>query len=220
MPSALRRLRSGSTSRRIPAYNCTAAVPGYHFCLAEDNVEVWRGLGAVAWLEANAWNDARASSEYLADQAAIGRGLEQFWNPSNGNYNWARSTINGRFSVSSWSRFYPGSVTQLWPEFTGYAAPSEQRSAHLWGTFKSKWPAMPYRSPGVFPWPLTALTAAVMGDAAFLAEYTNGINSCYEKRGYPYYWQSGDGGNMLSAWLWSSLTARGPRAKGRARCAV
>jgi hypothetical protein len=181
------------------AYDCTAALPGYDFCLAEDNFEVWRGLGAIAWLETNVWGNGTASSDYLSDQTTIAAGLAQFWNPSNGNYNWARSTITGRFTASSWSQFYPGAVTQLWPEFTGYASPSAPRSLHLWRRFKSAWPNMPRRSPVVSPWPLTALTAAVMGDSTFLSEYANGVNACYEKQGYPYYWESADGGNMLAA---------------------
>jgi hypothetical protein len=203
------------------AYNCTAALPGYNFCLAEDNFEVWRGLGAVAWLEANVWGDATAASDYLSDRTTIASGLAQFWNESNGNYNWARSTLTGQFTVSSWSQFYPGAVTQLWPEFTGYASPSDRRSLHLWRRFKSAWPNMPRRSPVVSPWPLTALTAAVMGDAAFLSEYTNGVNACYERQGYPYYWESADGGNMLAALSWSSLTLQHARFQRRfARAAL
>jgi hypothetical protein len=205
-----------------PAYDCTAALPGYNFCLAEDNFEVWRGLGAIAWLEANAWGRPDASSQYLYDQSVIARGLAQFWNPSNHNYNWARSTLTGRFTVSSWSQFYPGSVTQLWPAFTGYAAASDRRSIHLWRTFKAAWPDVTHRSPVDSPWPLTALTAAVMGDSAFLSEYANGVNACYARQGYPYYWESGDGGNMLSALVWSPSTTimarQRPRGSVRTFC--
>ncbi len=205
-----------------PAYGCTAALPGYNFCLAEDNFEVWRGLGAIAWLEANVWGRPGASSQYLYDQSIIARGLAQFWNPSNRNYNWARSTISGRFTASSWSQFYPGSVTQLWPEFTGYAAPSDRRSIHLWRRFKAAWPDATRRSPVDSPWPLTALTAAVMGDSAFLSEYAGGVNSCYARQGYPYYWESADGGNMLAALVWSPATMilarQGPRGSVRSWC--
>ncbi|MBV9332549.1 MAG: hypothetical protein JO146_00930 [Candidatus Eremiobacteraeota bacterium] len=198
-------IAEASTGLFQSEYDCTAALPGYNFCLAEDNFEVWRGLGAIAWLEQNAWENPRASSAYFSDQAIIAAGLAQFWNRSNGNYNWARSTITGRFTASSWTQFYPGAVTQLWPEFTGYAAPSDPRSLHLWRSFKSAWPEMPYRSPVESPWPLTALTAAVMGDSRFLAEYADGVNACYQSLGYPYYWESADGGNMLTALLWSPL---------------
>ncbi|HEY6327363.1 MAG TPA: hypothetical protein VIW73_12735 [Candidatus Cybelea sp.] len=198
-------IAEASTGLFQSEYNCTAALPGYNFCLAEDNFEVWRGLGAVAWLEANVWHNRRKSFEYASDQAIIASGLAQFWNRRNGNYNWARSTITGQFTASSWSQFYPGAVTQLWPEFTGFAAPSDPRSLHLWRTFKAAWPNMPYRSPVSSPWPITALTAAVMRDSRFLFEYANGVNACYERQGYPYYWESADGGNMLSALLWSAV---------------
>jgi hypothetical protein len=51
----------------------------------------------------------------------------------------------------------------------------------------------------VSPWPLTELTAAVMGDSTFLSEYANGVYDSYEKQGYPYCWESANGGNMLAA---------------------
>jgi hypothetical protein len=186
-----------------PAYKCTQAVVGYNYCLTEDNSEVWRGLGDVAWLEENAWNNSAMQSTYLNDQASIGDGLSQMWNARNQNYNWARSTVNGAFSRSAWAQFYPGSVTQLWPVIVGYARSDDPRSIELWQNFKEAWPSMPIASPVQSPWPWTAVAAAKMGDMQFVAEYESCLNAQYAARGYPYTWEDHDAGNMLTALVWA-----------------
>ncbi|HLY01081.1 MAG TPA: hypothetical protein VKR56_01145 [Candidatus Cybelea sp.] len=201
-----------------PAYGCTQAVVGYDFCLTEDNFEVWRGLGDVAWLEENAWNNSSMRSAYLDEQSKIGDGLSQMWDAKNQNYNWARSTVNGAFTRSAWTQFYPGAVTQLWPVIVGYARSDEPRSVELWQRFKAAWPSMALASPVRSPWPWTAAAAAKMGDLPFVAEYESCLNAEYAARGYPYSWEVHDAGNMLTALVWASERSlrNWPREKRRA----
>jgi hypothetical protein len=206
-----------------PAYQCTQAVVGYNFCLTEDNFEVWRGLGDLAWLEGNVWNNSAMQSAYLEDQSSVGEGLSQMWNAQNQNYNWARSIVNGAFTRSSWSQFYPGSVTQLWPVIVGYARSDDPRSIELWQSFKAAWPLMPLASPVQSPWPWTATAAAKMGDLQFVTQYESCLNAHYAARGYPYTWEVHDAGNMLTALIWASERAQRhwPRERlvARLRCA-
>jgi len=207
-----------------PAYKCTQAVIGYNFCLTEDNFEVWRGLGDIAWLEGNAWSNSAMRSTYLSDQSSIGDGLAQMWDARDQNYSWARSTVNGAFSRSAWSQFYPGSVTQLWPVIVGYARSDDPRSIELWQSFKTAWPSMTSASPVRSPWPWTAAAAARMGDQQFVTDYEANLNAEYAARGYPYSWEVNDAGNMLTALLWASDQRselhfnRGKRRVSRFRC--
>jgi hypothetical protein len=206
-----------------PAYDCTQAITGYNFCLTEDNLEVWRGLGDVAWLEAGAWSNKAMETSYLHEQSSIGVGLTQMWDPKNQTYNWARSIVNGAFTKSSWWQFYPGAVTQLWPVIVGYARPDDPRSIELWRNFKAAWPFMPFRSPVFSPWPWTALAAAKMGDQRFVGAYVDSLNASYAAAGYPYGWESSDGGNMLTALVWFEAYSRqqpmgAKRRTFRSRC--
>lgn len=180
-------------------YHCTQAIVGYDFCLTEDNFEVWRGLGDIAWLERNVWGSPSLSSTYRHEQSDIGAGLQQMWDAGNQNYNWARSTSTGAFTKSAWSQFYPGSVTQLWPVVVGFAQPDDPRSVALWRTFKTAWPSMTVQSPVNSPWPWTATAAAAMGDLSFVGAYAGCLGAEYVASGYPYPWESNDSGNMLTA---------------------
>lgn len=201
-----------------PAYNCTQAIVGYNFCLTEDNFEVWRGLRDVAWLEGNLWKNSSMQATYESEESSIGTGLDAMWDPQNQNYNWARSILNGSFSRSAWTQFYPGSVTQLWPVIVGYLLPSDPRSIALWRGFREAWPEMAVRSPVDSPWPWTAVAAAKMGDSQFVQSYVSCLNGDYAAKGYPYGWESNDGGNMLTALIYSDQFKqhhqRGMRRRG------
>jgi hypothetical protein len=200
-----------------PAYHCTQAITGYNFCLTEDNFEVWRGLGDIAWLEDHVWGNASMAAAYEAQQSDIGVGLAQMWNPQLGTYNWARSILTGAFTRSAWSQFYPGSVTQLWPVIVGYAAPDDPRSIALWQSFKAAWPNAAIKSPVASPWPWIAVAAAKMGDLGFVNQYASCLNASYANQGYPYGWESADGGNMLTALVWAEEYARRHSAGSRRR---
>lgn len=184
-----------------PAFHCTQAIVGYDFCLTEDNFEVWRGLGDLSWLEENAWHNPKMAAAYAAEQYDIGIGLSEMWDAQRGTYNWARHIHTGVFTHSAWTQFYPGAVTQLWPVIVGYAQPDDPRSIALWRNFTTHWPTVTTKSPVDSPWPWNAIAAARMGDTNFVTSYDDCLNADYASKGYPYQWESADGGNMMTALL-------------------
>jgi hypothetical protein len=184
-----------------PAYHLTTNYPGYPAMEAEDNFDGWRGMGSIAWLEANAWGNSKMAATYSADQANLGVGLASLWDTKTGLYDIRIKVRRGTHTEADCSRFTPDCLMQLWPVTDGFASPADTKSISLWRRFRVSWPGAAYAPPPERDAdPRSALAAAMMGDQAFLERFTNCLNAYEAAQGYRFpAWFSNDGGQMLAA---------------------
>jgi hypothetical protein len=184
-----------------PAYHLTTNYPGYPGMEAEDNFDGWRGMGAIAWLEANVWNNPSMAATYGVDQANLAVGLTSMWDVGTGMYDIRIKVRRGTHTAADCRTFTPDCLMQLWPITDGFMSPSDPKSISLWRKFRTSWPGAPYAPPpSQDADPRSAWAAAIMGDEAYLHEYNNCLNAYEASRGYPFpSWFSNDGGQMLSA---------------------
>ena len=109
----------------------------------------------------------------------------------------------------SWSRFYPDSVGQLFPLWTGILPPGDERVTRAYAGFNEAWPQW---QDGIFgdrfPWALMGYAAAVQGDRVRADAYLTWVNTRYLSPGHPPPW------SILDA-AFTTLAAAKLSEKGR-----
>lgn len=138
------------------------AKPGLGVKYLMDNSENYRGLSDWAWL-LNRLGRANVAAVYQQRANRIRAGIEnQLWNPWRGEYEWA---LGGLQSPALESRWYPDTVSQLYPIVYGVIDPRSERARLLYAHVMQDFPRWAEGDTGdPFPWAVTAYAAVLVGD--------------------------------------------------------
>jgi hypothetical protein len=171
----------------------TAATPTYAAEYLLDNVEGQRGLRDYAWLLTAFFGDAAQARRRTSQADGIAAAISTLlWRPGPAMYAVAADDPD-----PSWSVWYPDSFAQLWPVWTGLAAPS--RKTALWAAFTNHWPGWAASTPAFGtvavdhdPNSSVAYAAAMAGDRKAVIAYLTGSQQRWA--GHPPPWTVDDSG--------------------------
>lgn len=173
-----------------PQSQLAVAKPDYPVHFLMDNAEVVRGLLDADLLFRNVLgNDLKADAfgRRAGDvKAALNKHL---WGVDPKRNGWFAARQGMRNEPHSWSRFYPDSVCQLFPLWTGILPPGDERVTRAYASFNEAWPEWQNGTFGdSFPWALMGYAAAVKGDRVRAQAYLAWVNRRYLAPGHPPPW--------------------------------
>ncbi len=159
-----------------------------------DNAENYRGLADYARLlaavgrrdEANA---ARQAADRIA-QGITGR----MWNEDRGNFDWAiyDLRLGGRrvaevWRQSSWPKWYPDAVAQVFPIVYGIVSPSDPRAVSLYENLNEWHPGwVEQAKDDPRPWAILGYAAALVGDTDRAKAFVRATVQAYLAAESPY----------------------------------
>jgi len=138
------------------------AKPGLGVKLLMDNSENYRGLTDWAWL-LERLGDGEASAAYGRRAAWVRQAIErQLWSPWRGLYEW---TLGGVHVPALGPRWYPETVSQIYPIVFGVIDPRSDRAQLLYAKVMAAFPRWAEGDTGdPFPWAIAAYAAVLVGD--------------------------------------------------------
>ncbi|MCL5676402.1 MAG: hypothetical protein M1602_00705 [Firmicutes bacterium] len=147
------------------------AKPGLGVKLLMDNSENYRGLVDWSWL-LNQMGHGGEAATYRRRADWIWQGIEtQLWNPWRGMYEWG---LGGVHLPSLGPRWYPDSVSQLYPIVYGVIDPQSDRARLLYAKVMASFPRWAEGDTGdPFPWAIAAYAAVLVGDTNSAQVYLN-----------------------------------------------
>jgi len=152
-----------------------------------DNCECFRGL--VDWaavLEILGYDQEAADFRAAAGQVRQAV-ISRLWNPKLGNFDWGIYTLwlpGGRrveiTRPSSWRRWYPDAVAQLFPVASGLLKPQDKRAKALYESFNAWHPGwVVHDKEDPHPWAVVGYVAALMGDEERAGAFTRSLADGY-----------------------------------------
>jgi len=175
------------------------AKPRYYVKFLMDNAENYRGLRDAAELMRYVEREDLAGVfDTAAGRVAIG--IERhLWLPDRQVYAWA---LYGRWwARAPQEKWYPDTVSQIYPVIFGVIKPDSPRAASLYSYLNSRYPAW---STGQFdddfPWTVVSFMAALMQDDARAAEHLNHVHAENTARNRSYPWHSFESAFFVKAW--------------------
>ncbi|MBS3937543.1 MAG: hypothetical protein KGZ50_03065 [Peptococcaceae bacterium] len=175
------------------------AKPRYYVKFLMDNAENYRGLRDAAMLMGYL---GREDLALVFDTAAgrVAAGMEKhLWLPDKQVYAWA---LYGRW----WARapgvkWYPDTVSQIYPVVFGVVAPDSPRARSLYAYLNSHYPEWAKgRFDDRFPWTVLSFMAALMQDDTRAVEQLSDIHSANTVRNRSYPWHSFESAFFVKAW--------------------
>ncbi|MCL6580425.1 MAG: hypothetical protein K6U08_02260 [Firmicutes bacterium] len=137
-----------------------------------DNCECFRGLVDWAAVLETLGHDQEAADIRAAAGQVRQAVITRLWNPKLGNFDWGIYTLwlpGGRrveiTRPSSWRRWYPDAVAQLFPVVSGLLKPQDKRAKALYESFNAWHPGwVVHDKDDPHPWAIVGYAAALMGD--------------------------------------------------------
>jgi len=194
------RLIADAMLATLQADGLTWAKPSYPVKYVMDNSEVYKGLGDMAWLAKEIFQDEAGESYYRQLQTTVATAIEQeLWLEAKKMY--SPSKTGSTVSNPDWNTFYADATAQLFPIWTGILAPDSERALHLYNTFSETYPDWPQLvKPDAFPWALIAYTAAIMGDQVRVDKFLQSVKASFIDQNHPWPWYVMESGvTMLAA---------------------
>jgi hypothetical protein len=171
----------------------TWAKPNYQIKYLMDNCEGYRGMHDLASLFEAAGNSSRVS--YYTSHANLAyQGLMSMW--LGDSFAVYKDGV-GNLAFPTWSTWYPGATSQLFPVLEGVVPASDPKAQQVYAKFNSAWPGWPtlsFNATDPFPWVLVSNAAATMGDSSRVNTYLTTIQNKYVSQGYPWPWYSMEAG--------------------------
>ncbi len=186
--------------------NLTWARPDFNIEYLMDNCEAYRGLRDLQSLYTALGQTGKASfygthaDEMLNGNPAGTGGIQNsLWNSANSNYFWY-TTDTGTSGTVDWSKWYPDSVSQVFPIAFGIIQPSDPRAQSLWSTFQSHWKNQwaGLSTGDQYPWVIVAYAAALMGDTTDVNHFISNMESTYVSNNFvgnsSHFWSTNEAG--------------------------
>ncbi|HCW50712.1 MAG TPA: hypothetical protein DGR79_01395 [Clostridiales bacterium] len=159
-----------------------------------DNCENFRGLVDYAAVLSSVGREPEARAVREAAGRILAGVQGRLWNPKRGNYDWAIYTLRlgglriGEVSrKSSWSRWYPDSVAQVFPVISGVLEPGDPRAAALYQNLNEWHPGWVHQTKDdPHPWSVLGYAAALMGDHERAFTFVRSTAHAYMAREGPF----------------------------------
>lgn len=173
-----------------PQENLAVAKPDYPVKYLMDNAEVARGLADADHVFRNALGDAAKADAYRARAVDVRTAIhERMWGLDPRRNGWHAARQGTTNQAHRWSTFYPDSVCQLYPLWTGTYPPGDERVATAYDNFNAAWPQWQNGTFGdAFPWAVMGYAAAVRGDRDRANAYLTWARTRYLSEGHPPPW--------------------------------
>jgi hypothetical protein len=171
------------------------AKPDYAIKYTMDNAEDYRGLSDVASLAVQAFNNSTSEAWYNVHASNVQNGVQSYLRISGSNL--YLSYLGA--SAPNLNKWYPDTVSQLWPINNGVIQPNGSQAKSIYSQFKSAWPDwynLSFNSQDPFPWCAVSYTAYLEGDTSAVNSYILAMQSKYVSADPSFRWpfHSGEGG--------------------------
>lgn len=166
------------------------AKPDYPVNYLMDNAEVAKGLMDADYVFRTILGDAARADLHRSRAEDVKRAIHtHLWGVDPKRNGWVAARQGMKNQAHSWSRFYPDSVCQLYPLWTGTYPPNDERVVTAYDNFNLAWPQWHTGTFGdSFPWAVMGYAAAVHGDRDRATAYLGWANTRYLSTGHPPPW--------------------------------
>lgn len=173
-----------------PRSQLAVAKPDYPVHFLMDNAEVVRGLLDASQLFRGVFGDALKADTFRRRADDVKAALDKhLWGVDPKKNGWFAARQGLKNETHDWKRFYPDSVCQLFPLWTGIHPPTDERVTLAYAAFNEAWPLWQDGSFGdAFPWALMGYAAAVKRDRVRADAYLTWVNTRYLSQGHPPPW--------------------------------
>ncbi len=175
------------------------AKPRYYVKFLMDNAENYRGLRDVAQLLRD-MGQLDLATDFDTAAERVASGIEQhLWLPDRQVYAWA---LYGRWWARAPSeKWYPDTVSQIYPVIFGVIAPDSPRAERLYDYLNGHYPEWTKgRFDDRFPWTVLSFMAALMQDEARAVEHLSHVHGENTGRNRSYPWHSFESAFFVKAW--------------------
>lgn len=173
-----------------PLENLALSKPDYPVKFLMDNAEVAKGLADAALVFRKALGDARKADSYGARAVDVKTAIHaRMWgvDPERNGWHAARQGMTNQ--AHRWTTFYPDSVCQLYPLWTGTFPPTDEHVITAYNNFNTAWPRWQHGTFGdAFPWAVMGYAAALRGDRDRANAYLTWAGTRYLSVGHPPPW--------------------------------
>lgn len=170
--------------------NLAVAKPDHPVKVLMDNAEVARGFADADYVFRTAVGDAAKADTYRAWAVDVKTAIHaRMWGVDLKRNGWHAARQGTANQAHRWSTFYPDSVCQLYPLWTGTYPPTDERVVTAYDNFNEAWPQWQHGTFGdSFPWAVMGYAAAVRGDRDRANAYLTWANTRYMSAGHPPPW--------------------------------
>jgi hypothetical protein len=208
---------AGVIRRLQRADGLTWARDDYHVKYLMDNSEVYRGLRAMARLEAQVFGDRKAARRYAVAARRVRHGIFQsLFDESTGLYYVAKFE-GGNTQPANLNQWYPGTVAIAWPHLFGVTAGDSDIAQAQMAALNDSWDGdsnpdwtTTIVDSSQFLWPSVGYAALLAGDCERARRHANFVKGSKfpnedDPTGFAWPFVVDDGG-----WLLRTLSRRAP----------